>query len=143
MLVYVKKKLTHHFRSYDQYYLRKCDFFRKSYQFLTFFPKFFSFLWHYLQIRISTTKVTYLCNFWQSKRIKVATTRKDLTLANVHWENYISISFHLEWDMIVVTIFFSILNQMQFHLVQNRKENCHHDHIPFNLKGNVIKVFSA
>ena len=23
-----------------------------------------------------------------------------------------------------------------FPLVQNQKENCHHDHIPFNLKGN-------
>ena len=38
--------------------------------------------------------------------------------------------------MIVVTVFLSILNQMEFHLVQNRKENCNHDHIPFNLKGN-------
>ena len=28
--------------------------------------------------------------------------------------------------------FHSLLNQMEFHLVQNRKENCHHDHIPFN-----------
>ena len=26
------------------------------------------------------------------------------------------------------------LNRMEFHLVQNRKENCHHDHISFNLK---------
>ena len=25
---------------------------------------------------------------------------------------------------------------MYFHLVQNRKENCHHDYIPFNVKGN-------
>ena len=58
----------------------------------------------------------------------------------VHWENYISISFHIEWDMIVVTVFHSILNQMEFHSVQNRKENCHHGHIPFNLKG--IIVFS-
>ena len=32
--------------------------------------------------------------------------------------------------MIVVTVFLSILNQMEFHLVENRKENCHHDHIP-------------
>ena len=36
----------------------------------------------------------------------------------IHWENYISISFHIEWDMIVVTVFLSILNQMEFHLVQ-------------------------
>ena len=26
---------------------------------------------------------------------------------------------------------------------ENRKENCHHDHIPFNLKGNGNIVFSV
>ena len=26
---------------------------------------------------------------------------------------------------------------------ENRKENCHHDHIPFNVKGNVNIVFSV
>ena len=31
--------------------------------------------------------------------------------------------------------FLSILNQMELNLVQNRKENCHNDHIPFNVKG--------
>ena len=36
----------------------------------------------------------------------------------------------------VVTVFHSVLNQTEFQLVQNRKENCHHDHIPFNSKGN-------
>ena len=51
------------------------------------------------------------------------------------WENYIFFSFQIEWDMIVVTVFLSILSQMEFHLVQKRKENCHHDHIPFNMKG--------
>ena len=51
----------------------------------------------------------------------------------IHWENYISI--HIEWDMIVVTVFLSILKEMEFHLVQNRKVNCHHNHIPFNVKG--------
>ena len=60
-----------------------------------------------------------------------------------HWENYISSSFPIEWDMIVVTVFLSILNQMEFHLVQNRKENCYHDHIPFDLKGNGHIVFSV
>ena len=53
-----------------------------------------------------------------------------------HWENFFSISFQIEWDMFVVTVFLSILHQMEFHLVQNQKENCHPDHIPFNLKGN-------
>ena len=44
--------------------------------------------------------------------------------------------------MIVVTVFLSFLNQMEIHLVQNRKENCPHDHMPFNMKGNGNKVFS-
>ena len=35
------------------------------------------------------------------------------------------------------------LNQMEFHLVQNRKENCPRDHTPFNLKGNGMLVFSV
>ena len=30
---------------------------------------------------------------------------------------------------------FNFLNQMKFHLVQNRNGNCPHDHIPFNVKG--------
>ena len=41
------------------------------------------------------------------------------------------------------TVLLLILNQIEFHLVQNRKENCHHDHIPFNVKGNGNIVFSA
>ena len=36
------------------------------------------------------------------------------------------------------TVFLSILNQMEFHLVQNRKENRHHDHIPFTLNENIV-----
>ena len=35
------------------------------------------------------------------------------------------------------------LNQMEFQLVQNREEKCHHDHIPFNLKGTGNIVFSV
>ena len=42
-----------------------------------------------------------------------------------------------------MTVFLFILNQMEFHLVQNRMEHCHHDHIPFNVKGNGIRVFSV
>ena len=60
----------------------------------------------------------------------------------IHWENYVSISFHIEWDMIVLTVFLLILNQMKINLDQNRKENCHHDQIPFNLKGNNNLDFS-
>ena len=76
----------------------------------------------------------------------------DYVMYPIHWENYISISFHMEWDMIVVTVFLSILYQMKFHLAQNRKKNCHHDSTPrvtttisnsFNLKGNRIRVFSV
>ena len=32
---------------------------------------------------------------------------------------------------------------MEIYLVQNRKENCHHDHITLNLKGNGNIVFST
>ena len=32
---------------------------------------------------------------------------------------------------------------MESHLVQNQEENCHHDHIPFNVKGNGNIVFSV
>ena len=43
----------------------------------------------------------------------------------------------------MVTVFLSISNQMEFHLAQNQKENCHHNHIPFNVKGNGNIVFSV
>ena len=43
--------------------------------------------------------------------------------------------------MIMVIAFFLILNQMEFHLVQNLMEYCHHYHIHFNLKGNGNIVF--
>jgi len=52
----------------------------------------------------------------------------------VWWENYISFFFQIEKDTIVVTVFLSILIQMEFHLVQNQKENCHHDPIQFERK---------
>ena len=38
---------------------------------------------------------------------------------------------------------FNFLNQMEFNLVQNRTENCHHDHIQFNAKGNGNIIFSV
>ena len=40
--------------------------------------------------------------------------------------------------MVVVTVF--LLNQMDIHLVQNQKENCHYNYVPFRLKGNVFSV---
>ena len=42
------------------------------------------------------------------------------------WENFVSISF--------------LKSKSSF---QNRKENCHYDHIPFNVKGNGNIVFSV
>ena len=35
-----------------------------------------------------------------------------------------------------LTVLLSIFNQIDFYLVQSRKENYHHDRIPFNLRGN-------
>ena len=51
-------------------------------------------------------------------------TRLDVSLINLsqcwklYWENYISIFFLIEWDMIVLIVFHLILNQMEFNLVQ-------------------------
>ena len=36
--------------------------------------------------------------------------------------------------MVVVTVFLSILGEIEIHLVENLKE-FHHSHIPFNFKG--------
>ena len=58
------------------------------------------------------------------------------------WENEYYIFFQIESDTIVVTVSLSILNQIEFHLVQNQNENCYHDRISFNLKGYVSIVFS-
>ena len=52
---------------------------------------------------------------------------------------FLSIFNQMEFHL----VFLSILNQMEFHLVQNWKENCHHNHIPFNLKGIGDIVFSV
>ena len=43
--------------------------------------------------------------------------KTEFILHSLHWENYFSISFHIEWNIIVVTVFVLILNQMEFHLV--------------------------
>ena len=56
-------------------------------------------------------------------------------------ENCIFVSFQIERNMIVATVFLSILIQIEFQLVKSRKENCRHDHIPFNVKGNGNIVF--
>ena len=37
----------------------------------------------------------------------------------------------------------SFPSDFELNLVQNRKENCHHDHIPLNLEGNGNIVFSV
>ena len=42
----------------------------------------------------------------------------------IEWDMIVGqFSFQIEWDMIVMTVFISILNQMDFHLVQNPKES--------------------
>ena len=40
--------------------------------------------------------------------------------------------------MIIVTVFLLIMNQMDFCLGYNQKENCHYDHFPYNIK--VIRI---
>ena len=43
--------------------------------------------------------------------------------------------FTFDFEPNGILFLLSILNQMEFHLVQNWRENCHHDYIPINLKG--------
>ena len=44
--------------------------------------------------------------------------------------------------MILVTVFLSILNQMELHMVQNEKENSDYAHIPCNWQG-IVNVYSS
>ena len=53
----------------------------------------------------------------------------------LHSDKSVSNSFQVERNTIVVIFFFSIMNQTDFRLVQNQKENCHYVRILFNLKG--------
>ena len=81
----------------------------------------------HVQMEIITTIIFIL--IWKktkiphSERTKYSTKRPVLPNAEeiMHWENYASNFFHIEWDMIIMTVFLSILNQMEFHLV-NVKE---------------------
>ena len=48
---------------------------------------------------------------------------------------FFSDSFQTERNMIVLTVFLSIVNRTEFRLVHAwSNENCHYDHIPFTLK---------
>ena len=52
-----------------------------------------------------------------------------------HSEKQVSNSFQIEGKMVMMTVLLLNMNPMEFNLVHNQNENCHHDHIPFNLKG--------
>ena len=102
-------------------------------------------LQHHLAVSLRIFKGPFIDPLWCQKAwaARAVVYAADIVENPLHWENYTSISFHIEWDMIVVTVFLWMLNQMEFHLVQNRKENCDNDHIPFNLKGIGNIVFSV
>ena len=36
---------------------------------------------------------------------------------------------------------FFIMNQMEFRLIHNQKENCHYNHIPFKFENNQTTIF--
>ena len=58
----------------------------------------------------------------------------------VHSQKYISASFRIEWSYMWR---FSFRFCIKSNSVQNCKENCLHDHIPFNLKGKGNRIFSV
>ena len=74
------------------------------------------------------------------RRIEPALICCSINNSIVHSQNLILVSFQIERNAIGVTVFPLIVIQMEFYLVPNRKETCHHDHIPFNLKLNWNKV---
>ena len=110
--------------------------------------------WFLIKIKLVSTIIFHL--IWKENRNwfleiyfnnvyrkMIITSYTSIRWFRLRWENYTSIFFHIEWDIIAVTVFLSILKQMEFHLVQNRKEYCHHGHIPFNVKGNGNIIFSV
>ena len=72
-------------------------------------PQFFSKIPTYL------LKVNRLPFFSYAHTVYVHSRR------TVHWENYTSNSFQIEWDMIVVTVFLSILNTNKWNSLWFRK----------------------
>ena len=83
-----------------------------------------------------------LISFWKGSRSFQPSMRSSAGRC-IHCPLGGDLCVHIEWDMVVVTVFLSILNRMKFHSDQNRKKICHHDHIPFNVKGNVNIVSSG
>jgi len=74
-------------------------------------------------MRFDFTVLLYsICTRHQCSSVIFFKTKKG-TIYHNHTEKsrIYSISFHIEWDMIVVTVILSILNQMEIHLVRNRK----------------------
>ena len=54
--------------------------------------------------------------------------------ATVHSHKQTYDYLQIERNMSVVAVFLLIMNPTEFRLVHSRNENCHYDHIPFNLK---------
>ena len=80
--------------------------------------------------------------------INIAVTRLDMirdayTLGKIYF-HFLGISqFGIQRNVIVVTVFLSTLIQMELHSAQNWKENCHHDHIPFNFERKWKSIFMS
>ena len=51
-----------------------------------------------------------------------------------HSEKLFSYFFQIEKNMIVAIVFVMIMSKAVFLLFHNQKENCHYDHVLFNLK---------
>ena len=103
---------------------------------------------------IKVNRIKTQQNAINRSQLKTRSARRLTTPQTFYFQTYTttlrklySISFQSEWDMIVETVFLSIFwAKWNSICVQNRKENCHHDHIPFNVKGNgniVLSVFAT
>ena len=105
---------------------------------LTFFVPFLLFLFYLLPFPVHSNGFSF-CFFPGFLAIIILLSsqqqQKNTSTYCTALTKEISISFPIEWNLIVVTVFHLIMNQTELHMDQNQKENCQYHHIPFILKG--------
>ena len=97
--------------------------------------------WGHDLLMIGVSKLSLKLNSRHILRLNCGQTARIYSIGTLRKLYFHFLSHWMGYDR--GTVFLSILNQMEIYLVQNWKENCPHDHIPCNLKGNKITVFSV
>ena len=68
---------------------------------------------------------------------RIWTGKLDANFSGVEhsYQNWLIISFQIEWNMIFVAGILLIMNRTEFRWAYKQEANRHNDHIPFNMKG--------